>query len=128
MEICVITTPPWIKMFCQNQYDYGDENAGRLQQKEWIRKGYISLISRIRQANKHHSRRSIENSRYFKSCSSSKSNTAVKKPMHHIQLHKHTPWLENILTHNRSQIKNDNSLNGPHFPVRQRWLQTERAG
>lgn len=32
-------------MFCQSQYDYGDENTLSLQQKEWICKGYISLIS-----------------------------------------------------------------------------------
>lgn len=33
-------------MFFQNQCDYGDANSLRLQQKEWICKGNISLISR----------------------------------------------------------------------------------
>lgn len=40
-----LTTAPRIWMFCQNQYDYDDENAVRLQRKEWICEGYISLIS-----------------------------------------------------------------------------------
>lgn len=40
-----LITAPSIWMFCQNQCDYGDENAVRLQQKEWICEGYISLIS-----------------------------------------------------------------------------------
>ena len=31
-------------MICQSQYDYGDEKALCLQQKEWICKGYISVI------------------------------------------------------------------------------------
>jgi len=35
--------------------------------------------------------------------------------MHHIWLEKHAPRLENILTRNRSEIKNDNPLNGRHF-------------
>lgn len=48
---------------------------------------------------------SIEHLRYFKLCS--ESITTVKKAMHHRQLEKHGPRLENILTHNRSPIKND---------------------
>lgn len=63
--------------------------------------------------NKRHNRRSIENSQYFRLCSSS--NTTVKKSMHHIQLEKQGPGLQNTLTHNRSQIKNDNPLNGAPF-------------
>lgn len=70
------------------------------------------LLFPIQQWNNHHHRRSIENSWYFKLCYSSKSNTKVHAS--HIA-RKHAQRLENILTHNRSQIKNDNPLNGPHF-------------
>lgn len=75
----------------------------------------------------HINRRSIENSRYSKLCSSTECNTIVKKSMHHIQLEKRVRRLENILTHYRSQIKNDNPLNGPHFPGCEQWLQSETA-
>ena len=70
-------------------------------------------------------RMSIRNLRYFKLCS--ESNTTVKKSMHHMELEKHGLRLENILTHNRSQIKNDNPLNGAHFPVLERWLQSQTS-
>lgn len=74
------------------------------------------LLFPIQQRNKHHNRMSTENSIHFKLCSSGERNTTVKKSMHHIQLAKHGLRLENILTHNRSEITNDNPHNGAHFP------------
>lgn len=64
---------------------------------------------------------------YFKLCSSSEGNITVKKSMHYTQRENHCPRLENILTYNRSQIKNDNPLNGPHVPGHERGLHCEKT-
>lgn len=48
-------------------------------------------------------------------CPIRKSNTSVKRTMHHIQAEKQAPRLGNILNHNRSEMKNDNPLNALYF-------------
>lgn len=99
------TFPPKINMITLMQAVVACSRQNELQKKS-------SLISHTTDKQ----RMSTENLLCIKLFPAAAVAQLLKMSMHQVRWAKQAAGLENIISHSRSQIKNNNQWNGPHFP------------